>query len=89
MLEADLETAARMEADLVLNQEPMELKEKHSRCSQPSFMSIKGEEHLPAKCGIVVTCVSGYRVADLRHLTSECENHVNTKEHLHIPKRFN
>jgi len=50
VLEAVLETAVRMEADVVLIQEPRELKEKDSTYSHPSFTFIRGEEDVPAKC---------------------------------------
>jgi len=39
-----------MEADVVLIQEPRELKEKDSTYSHPSFTFIRGEEDVPAKC---------------------------------------
>jgi hypothetical protein len=56
--EAVLETAVRMEADLVLIQEPREVKEKDSTRLHRSFTSIKGAEHNPAKCWIAVNRAS-------------------------------
>jgi len=42
VLEAVLETVVRMEADLVLIQEPREIKEKDSTRSHSSFRFIRG-----------------------------------------------
>ena len=69
VLEAVLETAVKMGADLVLIQEPRDAKMKDSTCSHPSFTFIRGEEHLPAKCWIAVNKASGCRVTELKHLT--------------------
>jgi len=50
VLEAVLNTAVRMEADLVLIQEPREGKEKDGTASHPSFNFIKGAKTEPSKC---------------------------------------
>lgn len=49
-MEAVLNTAVRMEADLVLIQEPREGKEKDGTASHPSFNFIKGAKTEPSKC---------------------------------------
>jgi len=80
VLEAVLETAVRMEADLVLIQEPREVKEKDSTRSHPSFAFIRGEEQVPAKCWIVVNRASRCRVTELEELAREWQNHVQVVE---------
>jgi hypothetical protein len=52
VVEAVLETAVRMEADLVLIQEPREEKEKDCTRSHPSFTFIRSAEAVPAKCWV-------------------------------------
>jgi len=79
-LEAVLETAVRMEADLVLIQEPRELKEKDSTFSHPSFTFIRGAEGEPAKCWIAVNRASRCRVTELKDMTRNCKNHVQVIE---------
>jgi len=80
VLEAVLETAVRMEADLVLIQETREAKEKDSTRSHPSFAFIRGEEQVPAKCWIAVNRASRCRVTELKELARECWNHVQVVE---------
>ena len=79
-LEAVLETAVRMVADLVLIQEPRETKEKDSTRSHASFTFIRGEECLPANCWIAENRASGCRVTELKVFTQECENHTQVVE---------
>jgi hypothetical protein len=58
VVEAVLEMAVRMEAHLVLIQEPRGEKEKDSTRTHPSFTFIKGAENDAAKCWIAVNRVS-------------------------------
>jgi hypothetical protein len=80
VVEAVLETAVRMEADLVLIQEPRNEKEKDSTRSHPSFTFIKSAEQDPAKCWIAVNRASRCRVTELKDLTRECGNYVQVIE---------
>jgi hypothetical protein len=54
VVEAVLETAVKMGADLVLIQEPRGEKEKDGTRTHPSFTFIKGAEEDPVKCWIAV-----------------------------------
>jgi hypothetical protein len=80
VVEAVLETAVRMEADLVLIQERREVKEKDSTRTHPRFTFIKGAEQEPAKCWIAVNGTSRCRVMELKNLTKECGNYVQAME---------
>jgi endonuclease/exonuclease/phosphatase (EEP) superfamily protein YafD len=80
VVEAVLETAVRMEADLVLIQEPRKENQKDSTRSHPSFTFIKGAEQDPAKCWIAVNRASRCRVTELKDLTSDCGNYVQVIE---------
>jgi hypothetical protein len=74
MVEAVLETAVRMEADLVFIQEPKNEGEKDSTRTHPSFTFIKGAEQDPAKCWIAVNRASRCRVTELKDLTRDYSN---------------
>jgi len=80
VLEAVLETAVRRGADLVLIQEPRGANEKDSTRSHPSFMFIRGEESVPAKCWIAVNRASRCQVTELRNLAAGTANHVQVVE---------
>jgi len=80
VLEAFLETAVRRGADLVLIQEPRGANEKDSTRSHPSFMFIRGEESVPAKCWIAVNRASRCQVTELRNLAAGTANHVQVVE---------
>jgi len=68
-VEAVLETAVRMGADLVLIQEPREGNERDGTRAHPSFKFIWGAENEPVKCWIAVNRVSRCRVTELKMLT--------------------
>jgi endonuclease/exonuclease/phosphatase (EEP) superfamily protein YafD len=80
VVEAVLETAVKMEADLVLIQEPRKENQKDGTRSHPSFTFIKGAEHEPAKCWIAVNRASRCRVTELKDLTRDCGNYVQVIE---------
>jgi endonuclease/exonuclease/phosphatase (EEP) superfamily protein YafD len=80
VVEAVLETAVRMEADIVLIQEPKNEKERDSTRTHPSFTFIKGAEQDPAKCWIAVNQASRCRVTELKDLTRDCGNYVQVIE---------
>jgi len=80
VLEAVLETAVRRGADLVLIQEPRGANEKDSTRSHPSFMFIRGEESVLAKCWIAVNRASRCQVTELRNLAAGTANHVQVVE---------
>ena len=79
-MEAALETAVRMEADLVLIQEPRGEKEKDGTRSHPSFNFIRGAEGEAPKCWIAVNRASRCRVTEIKEMTRECGNHVQVVE---------
>ena len=80
VLEAALETAVKMEADLVLIQEPRGEKEKDGTRSHSGFSFIRGAENEPAKCWIAVNRASKCRVTEIKELTRECGNYVQVVE---------
>jgi endonuclease/exonuclease/phosphatase (EEP) superfamily protein YafD len=80
VVKAVLETAMRMEADLVLIQEPRKERQKHSTRSHPSFTFLKGAENEPAKYRIAINRVSRCRVTELKDLTRNCGNYVQVIE---------
>jgi len=80
VLEAVLESAVRMGADLVLIQEPRGEREKDSTRSHPSFTFIRGAEGEPAFCWIAVNRASRCRVTELKDMTRNCKNHVQVIE---------
>jgi endonuclease/exonuclease/phosphatase (EEP) superfamily protein YafD len=80
VVEAVLETAVRIKADLVLIQEPREEGEKDSTRTHPSFTFIKGAEQEPAKCWIAVNRMSRCRVTELKDMTRDCGNYVQVVE---------
>ena len=80
VVEAVLETAVRMEADLVLIQEPKGEKEKDGTRTHPSFTFIRGAEEDPAKCWIAVNRMSRCRVTELKDMTRNCGNYVQVIE---------
>ena len=80
MLEAALETAVKMEADLVLIQEPRGEKEKDGTRSHPSFTFIRGAEEDPAKCWVTVNQASRCRVTEIKEVTRECGNYAQAVE---------
>jgi len=79
-LKSALETAVKMEADLVLIQEPREGGERDGTRVHPSFNFIRGVENEPAKCWIAVNRVSKCRVTEIKELIRECGNHVQVVE---------
>ena len=80
VMEAVLESAVRMGADLVLIQEPRGEREKDSTRSHPSFTFIRGEEGEPAKCWIAVNQASRCRVTEMKDMTRNSRNHVQVIE---------
>jgi len=79
-MEAVLDSAVKMEVDLVLIQEPRGGKEKDSTRSHPGFNFIRGREGEPNKCWITVNWSSRCRVTELRNLTQEYCNHTQGVE---------
>ena len=80
MLEAALETVVKMEADLVLIQEPRGEKEEDGTRSHWSFKFIRGKEGEAPKCWIAVNQASRCRVTEIKEMTRECGNHVQVVE---------
>jgi hypothetical protein len=80
MVEAVLETAVRIEADLVLIQKPRGEKEKDGTRTHPSFTFIRGAQQDPAKCWIAVNWASRCRVTELKDLTKDYGNYVQVIE---------
>ena len=80
VMEAVLESAVRMGADLVLIQEPRGEREKDSTRSHGSFMFIRGEVGEPAKCWIAVNQASRCRVTEMKDMTRNSRNHVQVIE---------
>jgi len=80
VMEAVLESAVRMGADLVLIQEPRGEREKDSTRSHPSFTFIRGEEGEPAKCWIAVNRASCCRVTEMKDMIRNSRNHVQVSE---------
>jgi len=76
VIEAVLQSAVRMGADLVLIQEPRGEREKDSTRSQPSFTFIRGEAGEPAKCWIAVNWASRCRVTEMKDMTRNSRNHM-------------
>ena len=76
VMEAVLESAVRMGADLVLIQESRGEREKDSTRSHPSFMFIRWEEGEPAKCWIAVNRASHCRVTEMKDMTRNSRNHM-------------
>ena len=75
-VEAALDTAVRVGADLVLLQEPREAGKKDSTRSHDSFRWIKGEEGLAPKCWVAASKTSQWRVTEIKDLTRRCDNYV-------------
>jgi hypothetical protein len=73
-VEAVLETAMRMEADIVLIQELRGKKEKDNTRSHPSFTFVRGAEEEPAMCWIAVNWTSSCRVTEPKDMTREASN---------------
>jgi hypothetical protein len=80
VVEAVLEMAVRMEADLVLIQEPRKENQNDSTRSHPSCTFIKRAKQDPAKCWIAVNRTSGCRVTELKDLRRDCGNYVQVVE---------
>jgi len=79
-LESALETAVKMEADLVLIQEPRKGGERDRTRAHPSFNFIRGTENEPVKCWIAVNRASKCQVTEIKELTRECSNHMQVAE---------
>ena len=80
VLESALETAVKMEADLVLIQEPRKGGERDGTRAHPSFNFIRGAENEPVKCWIAVNRASKCQVTEIKELTRECSNHMQVAE---------
>jgi hypothetical protein len=74
VVEAVLETAVRMEADLVLIQEPRKVNQKDSTRSHPSVTLIKVAEQDRVKCWIAFNWASTYWVTELKDQTGDYGN---------------
>jgi len=80
MVEAALDTAVHLGADLVLFQEPREAGKKDSTRSHDSFRWIKGEEGLAPKCWVAVSKTSKWQVTEVKDLARRCDNYVQVLE---------
>jgi hypothetical protein len=74
-VEAAMETAVRLGADMVLLQEPRGVGENDS-IIHDSFRWIRGGKDIQANCGVAVSKVCKWRVVGLKHFTRECENYA-------------
>ena len=72
--------AVRREVDLVLIQKLRSEKERDSTCSHPSFMFIRGDESVAAKCWIAVNWALRCQMTKLKDLAREYEKYVQVME---------